>query len=60
MDEERETLWIKKEDSLLSVAAMLRELGHEVDLEYPHIRVNDAWVSQRSALDTSTVYHFCK
>ena len=60
VNEERETVQIQENDDLLTIASMLREMGYEIDLKYPHIRVNGAWIPETSILDTDTVYHFCK
>ena len=60
MDEEEVTVDIDEKDSLISVAKMLNGMGYNVDKEIPHIRVNDAWISEREALDINKNYHFCK
>ncbi len=60
VDGERVTIQVQQKDDLISVAHMLREMGHDMDVEYPHIRVAGHWVSEREALDTNKYYHFCK
>ena len=60
VDEEAVNIQVHENDNLISIAHMLKELGHEVDVVLPHIQVSGAWISEQEALDTTKEYHFCK
>lgn len=60
MDEEELIVYIDEKDNLVSVARMLNMMGHNINVEYSHIRVCDEWISETDALDINKDYHFCK
>lgn len=51
---------IQEKDTLISIAHQLKEMGHNMDLVLPHIRIGGQWVSESERLDTRNDYHFCE
>ncbi len=61
VDGQKETVHLKDENDLSTVASLLKEKGHSaLNVAFLHIRVNRIRVCESESINPGLKYHFCK